>query len=424
MDYMANHGTRRARPAELVPGTVRAIVARMPYLPAGTGDGWRRSELARLDDPATAVISLYARGRDYHRLRSRLQALASRIEAAIGPFGYRVFTDSAPVMEVALAGNGGLGWRGKHTLLLDRAAGSMFFLGEILRHRAAGRPAGTRSLRPAPALPGHSPDPGHPGDLPARRAPLHLLPDHRAQGRDLSSCARRWATASTAATTASWLAPEQVCAARHPARLRCAQRLRRSRTWPNCSAGARRNSTSGWRAARSAASATSAGCATWLVGLGNSLMRGERGRRRRCRPRRACAPPWRRAPGQRCRCWCASTSTGPGAGLRSGRRARRQPDQQGHPERHRDDGTDRHRRDGGRHHRAVTAHAHCQDVAARGGRQRGVQHHHLQLQRVSGKWRPTSQANAGMATSFTTVHQLAMAPTERSRRATAGPRRR
>ncbi|WP_420998423.1 tRNA epoxyqueuosine(34) reductase QueG [Cupriavidus sp. 30B13] len=133
MDYMANHGLRRARPAELVPGTVRAIVARMPYLPAAGPGDWRAHELARLDDPATAVVSLYARGRDYHKvLRSRLQQLASRIEAAIGPFGYRVFTDSAPVMEVALATQGGLGWRGKHTLLLDRDGGSMFFLGEIL----------------------------------------------------------------------------------------------------------------------------------------------------------------------------------------------------------------------------------------------------------------------------------------------------
>ncbi|SOY54717.1 tRNA epoxyqueuosine(34) reductase QueG [Cupriavidus taiwanensis] len=137
MDYMANHGLRRARPAELVPGTVRAIVARMPYVPvagahAAAAD-WRRHELARLDDPATAVVSLYARGRDYHKvLRSRLQQLASRIEAEIGKFGYRVFTDSAPVMEVALASQGGLGWRGKHTLLLDRDGGSMFFLGEIL----------------------------------------------------------------------------------------------------------------------------------------------------------------------------------------------------------------------------------------------------------------------------------------------------
>lgn len=133
MDYMANHGTKRARPDELVPGTVRAIVARMPYLPAQGPDDWRRHELARLDDPSTAVVSLYARGRDYHKvLRNRLQQLASRIETEIGKFGYRVFTDSAPVMEVALASQGGLGWRGKHTLLLDRAGGSMFFLGEIL----------------------------------------------------------------------------------------------------------------------------------------------------------------------------------------------------------------------------------------------------------------------------------------------------
>ncbi|NUT14325.1 MAG: tRNA epoxyqueuosine(34) reductase QueG [Cupriavidus sp.] len=137
MDYMANHGLRRARPAELVPGTVRAIVARMPYVPVAGAHAqaadWRRHELARLDDPATAVVSLYARGRDYHKvLRSRLQQLASRIEAEIGKFGYRVFTDSAPVMEVALASQGGLGWRGKHTLLLDRDGGSMFFLGEIL----------------------------------------------------------------------------------------------------------------------------------------------------------------------------------------------------------------------------------------------------------------------------------------------------
>ncbi|TWG86292.1 epoxyqueuosine reductase [Cupriavidus gilardii J11] len=135
MDYMANHGVKRARPAELVPGTVRAIVARMPYLPASTGPDWREREFARLAavGEGAAAISLYARGRDYHKvLRSRLQQLASRIGQAIGPFGYRVFTDSAPVMEVALASQGGLGWRGKHTLLLDRDGGSMFFLGEIL----------------------------------------------------------------------------------------------------------------------------------------------------------------------------------------------------------------------------------------------------------------------------------------------------
>ncbi|WP_316667024.1 tRNA epoxyqueuosine(34) reductase QueG [Ralstonia psammae] len=138
MDYMANHGMLRARPAELVAGTVRAIVARMPYLPHLTGpqtagSDWRAIEWDRLRRPEDATISLYARGRDYHKvLRQRLQKLAEKIAGAVGPYGFRVFTDSAPVLEVALASNGGLGWRGKHTLLLDRDAGSMFFLGEIL----------------------------------------------------------------------------------------------------------------------------------------------------------------------------------------------------------------------------------------------------------------------------------------------------
>ncbi len=132
MDYMAAHGTKRARPAELVPGTVRVIVARMDYLPQGASADWREGEAARSHDPSAAVVSMYARGRDYHKvLRSRLQQLAGRIKHEVGEFGYRVFTDSAPVMEVALATQAGLGWRGKHTLLLNRDAGSMFFLGEI-----------------------------------------------------------------------------------------------------------------------------------------------------------------------------------------------------------------------------------------------------------------------------------------------------
>jgi epoxyqueuosine reductase len=133
MDYMASHGMKRARPAELVPGAVRVICARMDYLPAATPPNWREAEVARLADPAAAVISLYARGRDYHKvLRSRLQALAERVEAAVGALGYRVFSDSAPVMELPLAEKAGIGWRGKHTLMLSREAGSMFFLGEIL----------------------------------------------------------------------------------------------------------------------------------------------------------------------------------------------------------------------------------------------------------------------------------------------------
>ena len=131
MDYMASHGTKRSRPAELVSGTMRVISVRMPYLPGADGD-WRARELKRLHEPGAAVVSVYARGRDYHKvLRARLQQLSARIAAEIGEFGYRVFTDSAPVMEVALADKGGIGWRGKHTLLLDRAGGSMFFLGEI-----------------------------------------------------------------------------------------------------------------------------------------------------------------------------------------------------------------------------------------------------------------------------------------------------
>jgi len=127
MDYMARHGARRARPAELVPGTVSIVTARLNYTSPGTRDAWET-----LDDPASAFVSRYALGRDYHKvLRAKLQALADRMTAELGAFHYRVFTDSAPVMEVSLASMGGLGWRGKHTLLLSRDAGSMFFLGEL-----------------------------------------------------------------------------------------------------------------------------------------------------------------------------------------------------------------------------------------------------------------------------------------------------
>lgn len=132
MDYMAAHGLKRARPAELVPGTVRVVTARMDYLPATLPTGWQHIGWERLQRPAQAVVSLYAQGRDYHKvMRQRLQRLADRLAAALGPFGHRVFTDSAPVLEVELAQRSGIGWRGKHTLVLSREAGSMFFLGEI-----------------------------------------------------------------------------------------------------------------------------------------------------------------------------------------------------------------------------------------------------------------------------------------------------
>lgn len=127
MDYMARHGTRRSRPAELVPGTARVISVRMDYMPDGHDDVF-----SLLRDDGTGFVSRYALGRDYHKvMRNRLQKLASRIESHIGPFGYRVFVDSAPVLEKALAEKAGLGWIGKHSNLLNREAGSWFFLGEI-----------------------------------------------------------------------------------------------------------------------------------------------------------------------------------------------------------------------------------------------------------------------------------------------------
>lgn len=132
MAYMQAHGLKRARPAELVPGTLRVITARMDYLPAATPQDWQAIEWQRLGQPAQAVVSVYARGRDYHKvMRKRLQQLADRLADALGPHGHRVFTDSAPVLEVELATRSGQGWRGKHTLTLSRDGGSMFFLGEI-----------------------------------------------------------------------------------------------------------------------------------------------------------------------------------------------------------------------------------------------------------------------------------------------------
>jgi epoxyqueuosine reductase len=127
MDYMATHGVKRSRPADLVPGTLRIISARLDYFPPASADPH-----AVLADPGAAYVSRYALGRDYHKvLRSRLQTLAERISRGAGPHHFRVFADSAPVLEVELATKSGLGWRGKHTLLLNRQHGSWFFLGEI-----------------------------------------------------------------------------------------------------------------------------------------------------------------------------------------------------------------------------------------------------------------------------------------------------
>ncbi|MGB5177815.1 MAG: tRNA epoxyqueuosine(34) reductase QueG [Gammaproteobacteria bacterium] len=127
MDYMQRHGTRRSRPAELVPGTVSVISVRMDYWPDAA-----RAVGEVLDDAALAYLSRYALGRDYHKvMRKRLQQLATKIESVSGAFGYRAFTDSAPVLEKALAQQAGLGWIGKHTNLINERAGSWFFIGEL-----------------------------------------------------------------------------------------------------------------------------------------------------------------------------------------------------------------------------------------------------------------------------------------------------
>ncbi len=127
MDWMARHGDKRARPDELIPGTVRVISVGLDY---GRNDG--DAAWSNLADGERAYVARYALGRDYHKLmRQRLQTLAQRIQDEIGPFGHRVFVDSAPVLERALARNAGLGWIGKHTCLIDKDGGSWFFLGEI-----------------------------------------------------------------------------------------------------------------------------------------------------------------------------------------------------------------------------------------------------------------------------------------------------
>lgn len=127
MGYMARHGIKRSRPAELLPGTLRVVSVRMDYLPES-----RERLQTAIEDPVRAFVSRYSLGRDYHKvLRRRLQRLADRIRAEIGDFAHRVFVDSAPVLEKPLAEKAGLGWIGKHTNLIDTKAGSWFFLGEL-----------------------------------------------------------------------------------------------------------------------------------------------------------------------------------------------------------------------------------------------------------------------------------------------------
>jgi epoxyqueuosine reductase len=126
MDYMAAHGMKRARPDELIPGTQRVISVKMNYLPPDAGFA------KTLKNKQKAYISRYALGRDYHKLiRNRLKKLGQKIEQEVGEYGFRPFVDSAPVLERQLAEKAGLGWRGKHSLLINKEAGSWFFLGEL-----------------------------------------------------------------------------------------------------------------------------------------------------------------------------------------------------------------------------------------------------------------------------------------------------
>ncbi len=136
MNYMSEHAHLRADPQKILPQALRVLTLRMNYLPESRfaeGLDWRQEEWYRIHDPASAVVSVYARGRDYHKvLRSRLQTLAKMIESRIAELHFRVAVDSVPLLEVEFAKKSGIAWRGKHTIALHREAGSMFFLGEIL----------------------------------------------------------------------------------------------------------------------------------------------------------------------------------------------------------------------------------------------------------------------------------------------------
>jgi hypothetical protein len=200
MEYMARHGAKRSRPAELEPGTQRVISVRMDYIPPGTHNAW-----AVLEDPDAGYVSRYALGRDYHKLmRNRLQKLAERIHAVVGDFGYRAYVDSAPVLEKALARNAGLGWIGKHTVLINAAPARTFFSASCIptcRCRSTRRPA---RIAAAAAAASRSVRPRRSSD---RTGWMHdaASPTSRSSSRAAfpKTCARRWATASSAATTAS-----------------------------------------------------------------------------------------------------------------------------------------------------------------------------------------------------------------------------
>jgi hypothetical protein len=257
MQWMERHGVRRSRPGELIPGTVSVISMRMDYWPASAHDA-----AAVLAQPELGYVSRYALGRDYHKLlRTRVQRLADRIEAAVGAFNYRCFSDSAPVMEKPLARNAGLGWIGKHTNLINRRAGSWFFLAEMYT------------------------------DLP-------LAPDPPTLTEHCGTCfVRQWVTAFTAATTASSYAHGIALLSQHahPISSRARHSMRRGSA--SCSRWTLTLLNDALPAARFAASATNALCVTlpsrWAM----------RPHQPRCGRHCPCGSTTRRL-------WCASMSIG------------------------------------------------------------------------------------------------------------------
>ena len=272
---MAAHGLKRARPAELVPGTVRVITARMDYLPRDAPDGWQAVEWQRLARPGEAVVSIYARGRDYHKvLRTRLQRLAERLAERGRPV-------RPPRLHRLGAGARGRAGRAQRHRLARQAHAGAAPRGAA-RCSSSARSSSTcalpltapveRALRQLQRLHRRLPDAGHRRAVPARRAALHLLPDDRARRADPGRAARaRSATASTAATTASSSArgTSTRSAARCPTSTR-ASRSTAPRCW-SCGPGARPSSCAAPKAARSAASAMQRWRRNLAVALGNAL---------------------------------------------------------------------------------------------------------------------------------------------------------
>lgn len=263
MEYLGAHGSKRAHPEQLIPGTVRVVSARMDYLPGDT------QMARRLAQPEKAYVSRYALGRDYHKLvRKRVQFLADRIQEAIGPFGYRAFVDSAPVLEKALAEQAGLGWIGKNTLLLNRKAGSYFFLAELFvdlplpvdeatASEHCGRCQACLDICPTQAFVG-------PYVLDARRCISYLTIELR--GRSRSSYAPRWVTGCSVAMIARSSAHGTALPGTARSRTSNHATAWKIPNWPRCSCGMKGPSCARPRAGRCAGPGMSAGCATWRWG--------------------------------------------------------------------------------------------------------------------------------------------------------------